>query len=134
MTDQPSRGSAGGSDRGSATGRDPETPELLPNLVELVDELIGEAHASSSGRATQSVMHTDLLRTVVIALRAGATLAEHEAPAAASLQVLRGEVTLGTGSVDFHLTTGLFTPIPHERHSVVAHQDSALLLTVATGR
>jgi quercetin dioxygenase-like cupin family protein len=101
------------------------------DLTALTEALTEEARAHSSGRAAKAVMSGSHLRAVVIALRSGAELAEHDAPAAATLQVLVGAVTLVAGEERWDLTAGQLVAIPPRRHAVEAHEDSAVLLSVA---
>jgi quercetin dioxygenase-like cupin family protein len=82
------------------------------------------------GRAAKTVMHEPGLRATLIALRAGQELAEHDAPPAASLLVVAGDVQLRTSSYTTSLTGGQLTAIPHERHSLLADTDAIVLLTV----
>ena len=101
------------------------------DLTALTGSLLDDARAHSSGRAAKAVMSGSHLRAVVIALQAGAELAEHDAPAAATLQVLVGAVTLLAGEERWDLAAGELVAIPPRRHSVEAHEDSAVLLSVA---
>jgi len=101
------------------------------DLTALTESLIAEASDHSSGRAAKAVMSGSHLRAVVIALKAGAELAEHDAPAAATLQVLVGAVTLVAGEERWDLGAGQLVAIPPRRHSVEAHEDAAVLLSVA---
>jgi quercetin dioxygenase-like cupin family protein len=82
------------------------------------------------GRAARSVLHEPGLRVTVIALRAGQELAEHAAPAAATLHVHSGRVQLRAEATTQVLAAGQLTVIPHERHSLVADTDAVVLLTV----
>ena len=101
------------------------------DLTALAGSLLEDARAHTSGRAAKAVMSGSHLRAVVIALQAGAELAEHDAPAAATLQVLVGAVTLLAGEERWDLAAGELVAIPPRRHSVEAHEDSAVLLSVA---
>ena len=67
----------------------------------------------------------------MLALLAGAELAEHEAPGAASLQVLRGRARLVAGEEVVELGPHQMAPIPPRRHSLHADEDTVVLLTVA---
>src|SRR5437763_12037266 len=98
-------------------------------------ELLKAAARSASGRSSVTVYggHAKVLRQTVITLCAGTGLDEHESPGEASLQVLRGRITLTAGDVRWDGRDGDFLVIPPARHSVQAHEDSALLLTVAKG-
>jgi quercetin dioxygenase-like cupin family protein len=102
------------------------------DLTELGDELLQQAAASPHGRASKAVVHGDRLRAVVMAFTPGAGLQEHEAPPAATLQVLRGRATLAAGQDRWDLGAGELVPIPQARHSVeVPDEDAVILLTVA---
>ncbi|MEE4021592.1 LuxR family transcriptional regulator [Gordonia sp. PKS22-38] len=105
------------------------------HLPELVDQLLTSAHSARSGRAAQTLYGSadHRLRQTVIALVAGNRLTDHESPGEASLQVLRGHVTLTTANGDWEGVDGDLVVIPPERHGLAAQQDSAVLLTVVTG-
>lgn len=102
------------------------------SLPTLVDELITAARAAHSGRAAHTVhgKSSNRLRQTVIAMTAGSALSDHESPGEASLQVLRGEVTLTAGSESWQGAVGDLVEIPDTRHGLSAQQDSAILLTV----
>jgi quercetin dioxygenase-like cupin family protein len=72
-----------------------------------------------------------VLRQTVIGMIKGARLAEHENPGEATVQVLRGRVTLSAGDRSWEARTGDMIFVPDERHSLEALEDSAILLTVA---
>jgi len=102
------------------------------SLGEVVDELLADAHRAPAGRAARTVHggHEHALRQTVIALAGGNELAEHESPGEATLQVLRGRVELRSEGNAWTGRAGDFVPIPAQRHSLVALEDSAVLLTV----
>jgi quercetin dioxygenase-like cupin family protein len=100
-------------------------------LSELADALIADLPRHPSGRTARTVLSGTVMRAVVIAIREGATLAEHDSPSAATLYVISGEVSLRTANRDWSVSPGQLVPIPPRRHSIVAHADSAFLLTVA---
>ncbi|SDU84387.1 Cupin domain protein [Gordonia westfalica] len=118
---------------GARSDRVHETGCMDPvSLPRLVDDLLTSAHAAGSGRAAHTIDGDShhALRQTVIALVAGRVLAEHQGPGEATLQVLRGHVTLvenGTGTVG---REGDVLVIPNARHELSAQQDSAVLLTV----
>ena len=64
------------------------------------------------------------------ALWHGTELGEHDSPPEATLQVLTGRVRLIGLDREWELTAGELAPIPPERHSLAALEDSAVLLTV----
>jgi len=102
-------------------------------LSELADSLIADLRNHSAGRSARTIISGPVMRAVVIALAEGSELAEHDAPAAATLFVVRGKVTLATNDKEWTIYSGQLLPIPPHRHSVHAHTDSAVLLTVALG-
>ena len=65
----------------------------------------------------------------MVALTAGAELAEHDNPGEATLYVITGRVELHAGADSWQARTGDLVEIPPARHSVVAIEDSAVLLT-----
>jgi quercetin dioxygenase-like cupin family protein len=71
------------------------------------------------------------MRATVIALVAEAELAEHEAPPAATLQMVHGDGELVAGDQRWPLTAGDVITIPQQRHSLLATTDAVVLLTVA---
>jgi quercetin dioxygenase-like cupin family protein len=107
------------------------------SLDALARELLAVATASSSGRAARTVHggHEHVLRQTVIALAAGQTLAEHENPGEATVQVLHGRVRLVAGTQSWQGRKGDLLIVPLAPHSLEADENSAVLLTVAkTGR
>ncbi|WP_126688281.1 cupin domain-containing protein [Nocardioides ferulae] len=73
------------------------------------------------------------MRVVVLGLAEGGELGEHESPWAATLQVLRGEVTLHTADEDWDLGPGELRCVPRVRHKVLARTPAVVLMTVALG-
>ena len=105
-------------------------------LPDLVDQLIATAREAHSGRAAHTLHGNSAhhLRQTVIALTAGNSLSDHESTHEASLQVLRGRVTLTTtADLDWIGVAGDLVIVPNSRHGLVAQDDSAVLLTVLTG-
>ena len=67
-----------------------------------------------------------------MAFTPGGALGEHDAPPAATLQVLRGRALLKAGDDEWDLGAGELVPIPQARHSLeVRDEDAVVLLTVA---
>ena len=107
---------------------------MLPGTVSLTataDELVTDLPHHPAGRTARTVVSGPVMRAVVLALRDGVEMAEHDAPPAATLYCIRGRVTLRTHEEEWTLEAGELVPVPPERHAVVAHADSAVLLTVA---
>ncbi len=109
---------------------EPQRAEPL-NLDALAAELLQEATERPNGLRTRPVIRGPLQQGVLFALRAGSPLPEHDAPPAATLQCLRGEVVLVAGEQRWRLRTGDLLPIPPVRHHVDAVTDAVCLLTIA---
>ncbi len=105
----------------------------LISLSRLGDEHLAKAADSPQGRSAHTVVggRTRTLRHLLLALKAGEELADHEAPGEATLLVLRGRVTLGTGTAEVTLGQLELLERPDERHHVGALEDSVVVLTVA---
>ncbi|EFE67693.1 MULTISPECIES: cupin domain-containing protein [Streptomyces] len=103
------------------------------SLDALAREHLERAAAASSGRSAATVHggHEHVLRQTLLALTTGTSLAEHENPGEATLQVLRGRVRLTSGDTSWEGRTGDLIAIPPARHALEALEDSAVLLTVA---
>ncbi|MET9438352.1 MFS transporter [Streptomyces sp. NPDC006551] len=118
-------------DTRKAGRRSPRTPqgETMHDLAALADEHLANAHNDAHGRSAHLVVHDGVLRQSVIALTAGTVLDEHNAPPAASLQVLRGRVKLTAADRSEELSAGELQMIPKERHGLAALEDAVVLLT-----
>jgi quercetin dioxygenase-like cupin family protein len=88
---------------------------------------------AGAGRAAETVYggHEKTLRQTVIALAAGAELTEHENPGEATVLVLTGRVQLRSGESSWEGRDRDLIVVPDARHSLLALEDSAVLLTVA---
>lgn len=104
----------------------------MDDLTLIARNQLDDARASAHGRSAHLFLHDGPLRQTVIALTSGSALDEHNAPPAASLQVLHGRVRLTKKSGDQDMIAGQVGPIPHERHGLTALEDCAVLLTAVT--
>ena len=104
------------------------------SLIELGDQQLERARASSSGRSAVTVFggHEHDMRQTLIALAEGRSLDEHESPGEASLQVLRGSVRLSAAGETWAGQAGDYLVIPAARHDLHADTEAVVLLTVAT--
>lgn len=105
-------------------------PEVV-HVDDLARELLDQARGHHSRRAAKTLLSSPHLRATVIALAQGADLADHDAPAAATLQVLSGTVRLRAGDHEQPLDAGWLMVIPSVRHGLRADTDAVVLLTVA---
>ena len=103
------------------------------NLSQVAAELIDIARDSPAGRAGRTLIPGAgaVLKQTLLALAAGETLADHESPAAATLQVLTGRVRLTSKEGDVEVDAGELVAIPPVRHGLDALQDAAVLISVA---
>ena len=101
------------------------------DLHALAEQLLQEATEHPKGLRTRPVVRGPLLHSVLFALREGCQLPEHDAPPAATLQVLAGRVVLVAGEERWTLAAGALLPIPPVRHHVDALTDAVCLLTIA---
>ena len=102
------------------------------SLDAIARELMKQAKESSNRRSAKTVFggHEHALRQSVVALAAGAVMADHTSPGEATLQVLQGRVRLSAGKDSWDLRTGDLLDIPGERQSIEALEPSVVLLTV----
>jgi quercetin dioxygenase-like cupin family protein len=100
-------------------------------LADLAGRLLDTAREHASQRAAETINSGPSMRATVIALAAGAELAEHESPPAATLQVISGQARLHTAGQEWLLHDGEVVAIPPERHALSAITDAVVLLTVA---
>jgi quercetin dioxygenase-like cupin family protein len=103
----------------------------VTRLGTVADELLGQARTSPAQRTAKTLVTGNSLRATLIALAEGAELAEHDAPPAATLQVVTGQVRLHTSDHEQVLETGQLASIPPQRHGLTALTDAVVLLTVA---
>jgi len=102
------------------------------SLEALAREQLKIAKDSTNGRSSETVYggHEHALRQTLIALAAGTTLAEHENPGEATVQILSGRVRLNSGPDSWDGRTGDLIIVPPARHDLHAVEDAVVLLTV----
>lgn len=107
----------------------PEELQLLDFNAEK-ERLLGLAQAAPAERAASTLYRGDGLRQTMVALLANAEMTEHESPPEAFIHVLSGEVTIHGAGRNWVVSAGELLPVPPERHSVTANNDSVFTLTV----
>jgi quercetin dioxygenase-like cupin family protein len=103
------------------------------SLAALARQEKDKARSATAGRSASTVFggHEKTLRQTLLTLRADATLDEHENPGEATLLVLSGRVRLDAGDTSWEARDDDLLVVPDTRHSLVALEDSVVLLTVA---
>lgn len=107
----------------------------MANIKELAESHLATALTDKNGRSSALVAHDGPLRQAVIALRDGVRMDAHNSPPAASLQVLKGTVRVDLeDEAQGEFSEGELWILTHERHSVLALEDSVFLLTTVTSQ
>ena len=101
------------------------------SLDALAREQLDLARSAPAARSSATVFggHEHALRQTVVALVAGASLAEHENPGEATVHVLAGRVRLDAGRDSWEGRAGDLLVVPDSRHTLTALEDAAVLLT-----
>jgi quercetin dioxygenase-like cupin family protein len=123
-----------GNDRtGAGTYEMMENVMQKVSLIALTREHLAAASTAANGRSAHTIYggHEHVLRQTLVALLEGQSLAEHENPGEATLQILHGRVRLAAGTDAWDGITGDHLAIPDTRHTLHALEDSVILLTVA---
>lgn len=103
-------------------------PEPGPFLG--VIDLLGGAAAPPGGRKVETLAKTDAFELKRLSLAKGADVPEHHAPGPITVHCLSGRVAFKVGGVDHDLAAGhLLHLTPREPHSLVAVEDSVVLVT-----
>ncbi|MCC3155339.1 cupin domain-containing protein [Hymenobacter sp. BT770] len=110
-----------------------DAPMVTMDLLALRKQIKEEPAWHTSDRNSITLLKSEGLRILLLALQPGAQLKEHTAPGPISVQVVEGHVTFHTEQQTAELTEGqmvsLHAGIPH---SVTAREESVFLLTIAT--
>lgn len=100
-------------------------------LMSMAEKLMEEATSATSGRASLTLARGDELTLVLAALKAGTTLEEHSAPAAAAVVTLSGNIIFTTSTDKITLEQGDSVTFTADiLHSVYASEDSAFLIVI----
>ncbi len=107
-------------------------PVLAFDLLREVAQLHDEATWQHGDRNAKTLVKEPAFRLVLIALRAGSRMEEHQAPGRISIQTLTGRLRLHAAGTDLELPAGQLVSLERDLpHSVEALTESAFLLTIA---
>lgn len=111
----------------------PESPEqgVTFDLAAVARELQAEELYQRDGQAGRTLIRVSDLRIVVIALRAGKRISEHQANVTASVQTLSGRVRLQLEEESAEVGEGQMIVLGSGlAHDVTAEVDSVIVLTL----
>lgn len=97
-----------------------------------IDGELQKIRARNADVSSATLLKTDTLRVVLMAIKAGARLHEHHADGRLLLQVLQGEIEFEAENEKRVLQAGTIVSVEAMvPHAVAAVTDAALLLTIA---
>jgi quercetin dioxygenase-like cupin family protein len=100
-------------------------------LSELERELRSDEAYLRGDHTARTLAHEPDLRVVLITMKAGGRLDEHQAKATASVHVLSGDIRVSLPDKVVNLSAGSFLLLDRGlRHAVEAETESAFLLTL----
>jgi quercetin dioxygenase-like cupin family protein len=101
------------------------------DLNALERELRVEEQYARSGHMARTLVRAPDQRVVLMVMKAGARIPEHQADGTASIQLLSGRVSFGLPSRSVEMKSGeLLVLAAGLRHQVEAREESTLLLTL----
>ncbi len=110
-------------------------PVLQYGLDETVQSLRGRPQYQNGDQTGATLLKEPDLRVVLIALKAGAGIREHDASGPISVQTLSGRVVVEIGGDRRELGAGQLLMLePGIEHSLEALDESAILLTIGRTR
>ncbi len=87
--------------------------------------------SSAAGRRAETLIKDDRLRVVLVTMRAGAALHDHNAPGTITIQAIRGRFMVTVDDEEHEIPAGSLISIAvGVRHAVRALDDGAFLLTI----
>lgn len=105
-----------------------------PNTATVFRDVAAEVTIPKDGTLSRVLYKDEQVRLVVFALDAGQELTDHSAAMAAIVEVVSGRIRLGLGNEHVEMTPGSWVHMTANlRHSVVALEQSVMLLTMLRG-
>src|SRR5690349_8540943 len=120
----------------SSHHRRPHSPSMAAPFLEFdLDMELERLHAEpdwSSGQNAKTLVKYETLRVVLMALRAGARVPQHQTKGRISIQTITGHILVRAEGRTFDMPTGALLALDHGLpHDVEALEESAFLLTIA---
>ncbi len=101
------------------------------DLASELDRMRASQHAATPHHVAKTLVRSPDLRVVLIALDAGADVAEHRADSAITLQVLDGRICLTSPGSELQLAAGTVATLDRGvRHALHAIERSSVLLSL----
>ena len=95
-------------------------------------DLLSFIRDSAGLSRTTTLLREDGLRTLLLHLKAGEQVPEHQTRGAITVHCLKGEATFVSGAERAELSSGVLISVaPEMPHNVVARQDTLLLVTIS---
>lgn len=112
-------------------GRKTDSTMMLIDLPAAMKQIREETSWKTGDRNAITLLKSNRMRVVLVALHEGAEIPRHIAEGMISVQVLEGEIRFSTDQQSEALTTGKMITL-HERipHEVLARKESVFLLTL----
>ncbi len=102
------------------------------DLPAILGSMKQEQSWRTANRNAMTLVKQPVFRVVLVALRAGTDIADHETEGPITVQALEGRLAIHAGEDEFVLGAGqLLVLRPGLRHAMRAEDDSAFLLTLA---
>jgi len=99
--------------------------------IDIAEEL-KKIRARDAEVSSTTLLKTDTLRVVLMALKAGAGLHKHHADGRLMVHVLQGEIEFQAEGSPHHLSAGALVSLEARvPHQVIAQSDAVVLLTIA---
>jgi quercetin dioxygenase-like cupin family protein len=116
----------------SAPSRNLDDPIRLVDLKREIEEAWRQLPTTHAGHTARTLLKHSMHRVVLLVIKEGAVIPEHQADAESSLFVISGRVAVEVDGDRHELEQGgllgLGFGVPHE---VEAHEDTAILLTLS---
>lgn len=112
-----------------------DAPVLIFDIPTLLAQIKRENTWQKGKRNAMTLLKDQGLRVVLVAMHAGKAISSHQAESPMSVQVVAGRLKFNTDSESVTLKKGQVLALQAGiRHDVEALEESAFLLTLATGQ